>query len=81
MKSNQPPPHLSHAPPWYRRFVMALRRKRVDLGLSLVEVDELIGSTTGQVGKWECYDRRPTVFFASCWAEALGMEIYVRKKR
>jgi hypothetical protein len=76
-----PPPNLDQAPDWYRRLVLAMRRRRLSLRLTHLDIDTRIGCTTGLVSKWECYDRRPTTFFFSCWAEALGLEICVRKKR
>jgi len=62
----------------YHSLVEALRRRREELGLSQVDVDEKIGVTRGQCGKWELHQRRPRAFLLGCWADALDVELTVR---
>ena len=62
----------------YHSLVQALRRRREELGLSQVDVDEKIGVTRGQCGKWELHERRPRAFLLGCWADALDVELTIR---
>jgi transcriptional regulator with XRE-family HTH domain len=62
----------------YHSLVSALRQRREELGLSQVDVDEKIGVTRGQCGKWELHERRPRAFLLACWADALDVELTIR---
>ena len=56
-------------------LVIQFAQKRYELGLTQQDVDLRIGVTNGLVAKWECGNRKPTLFNAHCWAEALGCQI------
>jgi|TARA_X000001382_G_scaffold130466_1_gene125421 transcriptional regulator with XRE-family HTH domain len=51
----------------------AIRRNQ--LGLTQRHVDDRIGVASGLVAKWESGNRKPTLFNAHCWAEALGCHV------
>lgn len=53
-------------------FIQAFVRRRKELGLSQMELDNRIGVAEGLVAKWESGSRRPTLYNAWCWAVALG---------
>jgi len=54
--------------------------RRYDLGLTQPAVDQMIGVAPGLVAKWEIGNRKPTLFNAYCWAEALDCEIKLETK-
>jgi len=53
---------------------------RKNLGISQLEMDEILGVAKGLVSKWECGIRKPSGWLFCCWAEALDAEIIVQKK-
>tara|TARA_E500000318_G_C3553344_1_gene209973 strand:+ start:472 stop:705 length:234 start_codon:yes stop_codon:yes gene_type:complete len=57
------------------QLIAQFAKRRYELGLTQVQVDERIGVATGLVAKWESGNRKPTLFNAHCWAEALGCNI------
>ena len=61
-------------------LIKQFQRRRYDLGLTQPAVDQLIGVAPGLVAKWEIGNRKPTLFNAYCWAEALGCEIKLESK-
>ena len=61
-------------------LIKQFQRRRYDLGLTQPEVDQLIGVATGLCAKWEMGDRKPTLFNAYCWAQALNCEIRLENK-
>ena len=56
---------------------VALRKA---LGISQLEMDEILGVAKGLVSKWECGIRKPSGWLFCCWAEALGAEIQLNEK-
>jgi transcriptional regulator with XRE-family HTH domain len=54
--------------------------RRHELGLTQTSVNEDIGVATGLVAKWEIGNRKPTLFNAYCWAEALKCEVKLEFK-
>jgi len=54
---------------------------RKDMGISQLEMDEILGVAKGLVSKWECGIRKPSGWLFCCWAEALDAEIVIKKKR
>jgi transcriptional regulator with XRE-family HTH domain len=61
-------------------LIKQFQRRRYDLGLTQPEVDQLIGVAPGLVAKWEIGNRKPTMFNAFCWAEALDCDIKLETK-
>ena len=61
-------------------LIKQVQKRRYDLRLTQSEVDDRIGVTSGLVAKWEIGNRKPTMFNAYCWAEALNCEIRLEKK-
>jgi transcriptional regulator with XRE-family HTH domain len=62
----------------YQSLIDALRERRKDLGISQNDLDEIIGVTRGQVGKWEVGERKPRAFLLACWADALDAEFTIK---
>lgn len=56
----------------WRQFVDKLRRRREALGISQVQLDEILGLTRGHIGRFENFERRPTGWNLCCWVFALG---------
>ena len=56
-------------------LIKQFAKRRNDLGLTQQRVDDRIGCASGLVAKWESGNRKPTLFNAHCWAEALGCHI------
>lgn len=63
---------------WYGGLVGQLVARRRQLGLSQSALDEKLGFSPGQVGKYEVLDRAPNPFLLMCWCQALGVELRVR---
>lgn len=61
-------------------LIKQFQARRYDLGLTQPDVDQLIGVAPGLVAKWEIGNRKPTLFNAYCWAEALGCSIKLENK-
>lgn len=61
-------------------LIKQFQARRYELGLTQPEVDQRIGVATGLCAKWEMGWRKPTLFNAYCWAEALEMHIVLEKK-
>lgn len=56
-------------------LIEQFRVKRLELGLSQLALDDRIGVASGMVAKWENGFRKPTLWNAFCWAEALGCQL------
>ena len=56
-------------------LIKQFQLRRYQLGLTQPDVDQKIGVATGLCAKWEMGNRKPTLFNAYCWAEALGCDI------
>lgn len=50
------------------------------MGISQLEMDEILGVAKGLVSKWECGIRKPSGWLFCCWAEALNAEIVIKIK-
>lgn len=61
-------------------LIKQFQERRYQLGLTQPDVDQIIGVGTGLCAKWEMGNRKPTLFNAYCWAEALGCEIKLEIK-
>tara|TARA_B100001123_G_C14890633_1_gene859728 strand:- start:427 stop:678 length:252 start_codon:yes stop_codon:yes gene_type:complete len=59
------------------QFVVARKK----LGISQLEMDEILGVAKGLVSKWEVGIRRPSGYLFCCWADSLKMEIKLVPKR
>lgn len=58
-------------------IILPLINQRKRHALSQSALDEILGTTRGQVGKWECGDRKPSAFLLSCWVDALKCRIVI----
>jgi len=56
-------------------LIKQFQRRRYQLGLTQHAMDAMLGVSPGVVAKWEIGNRKPTLFNAYCWAEALGCDI------
>ena len=54
---------------------------RKKLGISQLEMDEILGVAKGLVSKWEVGIRKPSGFLFCCWADSLKMKIKLVPKR
>lgn len=61
-------------------LIKQFQRRRYELGLTQPDVDIRLGVAQGLCAKWEIGNRKPTLFNAYCWAEALGCEIKLEIK-
>jgi transcriptional regulator with XRE-family HTH domain len=55
-------------------------KQRKKLGISQLEMDEIVGVAKGLVSKWECGIRKPSGYLFCIWADALGMTINLQQK-
>ena len=62
------------------RLIKQFQERRYQLGLTQPEVDQRLGVASGLCAKWEIGNRKPTLFNAYCWAEALEWEIKLETK-
>ena len=70
------PPELKFASHLIRRY----QSVRYERGIAQLALDDKVGLTLGQIAKWESGARKPTLYNAFCWAEALGCELKLVKK-
>ena len=61
-------------------LINQFQRRRYSLGFTQMDIDLKIGVAPGLVAKWEIGNRKPTLFNAYCWAEALGCDIKLEAK-
>jgi hypothetical protein len=59
----------------YLALVARLRSRRLELGLSQLELDWRMGLCNGHTEKWERRYRRPTGWNLAIWIMALGGEL------
>jgi transcriptional regulator with XRE-family HTH domain len=62
---------------FYRVLIAKLVDRRRALGISQIELDDLIGVSDGYVAKWERLLKIPTPYFFTLWAHALGVTLDV----
>lgn len=68
---------MSYTESFSEELITQFAKRRNELGLTQLHVDERIGVAAGLVAKWESGNRKPTLFNAHCWAEALGCHIKI----
>lgn len=56
-----------------------LKHERLVLKLSLQDVADLVGTSTGVIWKWENDKRCPSLSNVEKWANALGYEVVLHK--
>jgi len=64
-----------------KNLIQQFRSKRILLGYSQRDVDDIVGVSPGICAKWELGDRKPSLFLAYCWAEALEMNIVLEDRK
>ncbi|WP_370341227.1 helix-turn-helix domain-containing protein [Catenulispora sp. MAP5-51] len=62
-----------------RRLACPLRRRRDDLGLSILEVSKRVGVHRDSVGRWEYALVPPRPIALVVWAQALGCSLGLRE--
>lgn len=72
LQGNRPDPDMIYA-----AMVDALAARRIALKISQSELDQLCGFASGQIGKWECGERRPNAYNLCVWASALNTVLAV----
>lgn len=60
---------------FYRQFVNSLVNRRQSMSLTQEALDDLIGVSTGQVAKWETFNRFPSAFLLALWCKALDCNL------
>lgn len=61
----------------YARLIDRFRRRRAALGIPVRELGPRIGVTDSLPSRWECQDKRPSLFLAVCWAQSIGGELVI----
>ena len=56
-------------------LIEQFRTARKNSGLTQEQVDDRLGIADGLTAKWENSFRKPTLFHAVCWAEALDQKL------
>jgi len=69
----------------YYLLVDEFRRWRMAHKIPLRELSLRIGVSDSLASRWECDDRRPDLYFATLWAQAIGTRLTIvplaRKRR
>ncbi len=66
---------------FHKQLIPQFVARRKELGISQLEMDELIGVAKGLVSKWEVGIRKPSGWLFNCWADALGCELKLTEKK
>lgn len=56
-------------------IIKELRKRRIDMGLSQSDVDQMLGTADRLCGKWEAGVRTPTSYSLALWAQGLGCKL------
>jgi len=65
---------------FHEQLITQFVKKRHEIGMSQMDLDETIGVARGLVSKWEVGIRKPSGFLFCVWADALGCELWLEKK-
>ena len=65
---------------FHNQLITQFVKKRHELGISQMDLDEIIGVARGLVSKWEVGIRKPSGWLFCCWADALDMKITLTPK-
>tara|TARA_R100001463_G_scaffold3017_2_gene12500 strand:- start:2946 stop:3197 length:252 start_codon:yes stop_codon:yes gene_type:complete len=65
---------------FHNQLITQFVKKRHELGISQMDLDEIIGVARGLVSKWEVGIRKPSGYLFCVWAEALGCELELSLK-
>ena len=66
---------------FYQQLIPQFVEARKKLGISQLEMDEILGVAKGLVSKWEVGIRKPSGFLFCCWADSLKMKLKLVPKR
>lgn len=58
-------------------LIRELAAKRASLGLSQIDLNEIIGLTEGQISKWEAGVHAPNLLNLMDWCQALNMKLEI----
>lgn len=61
----------------YIDLIDQFRRWRLASGIPVREMSLRLGVSDSLASRWECDDKRPSLFLAVCWAEAMGARLVV----
>jgi len=65
---------------FYEGFVCSLAERRYALGWTQEQLNNRLGVADGLVAKWECLTKFPSALHLMLWANALRVEIIVRRR-
>ncbi|MBL4837642.1 MAG: helix-turn-helix transcriptional regulator [Kordiimonadaceae bacterium] len=68
-------PHPREQDPFFQAVIRPIIDRRMELGLTQVDLDNLVGYADGLTAKYEVVNRRPSGFHLWCICEALHMTI------
>ena len=60
---------------FHNQLIPQCVQARKKLGISQLEMDEILGVAKGLVSKWEVGIRKPSGFLFCCWADSLEMQL------
>ena len=66
---------------FHEQLITQFVKKRHEMGMSQMDLDETIGVARGLVSKWEVGIRKPSGFLFCCWANALECHIKIKPKK
>jgi len=66
---------------FHQQLIPQFVEARKKLGISQLEMDEILGVAKGLVSKWEVGIRKPSGFLFCCWADSLKMKLKLVPKR
>ena len=66
---------------FHQQLIPQFVEARKKLGISQLEMDEILGVAKGLVSKWEVGIRKPSGFLFCCWADSLKMKLNLVPKR
>lgn len=73
LKAFEPLPREDYAKP----IIDKLIKRRHDLGLSQLQVNEKLGMADRYVNKWECGMKTPNLYNLMLWCSVLGLKIEI----
>ena len=65
---------------FHNQLITQFVSKRHELGISQMDLDEIIGVARGLVSKWEVGIRKPSGFLFCVWAESLNCNLILENK-
>jgi len=63
------------------RLLRRMRDIRIEARVSHLALGALIGVTYSTISRWECHRNTPTILNFEAWANALGYDVMLVKRR